>query len=109
VLPALPPPLREADQGAVGFQRFEPTAVFEMDSANMPKTRAYFEQVWVIRRRRHPVHAALGKYNSYWTSRGCGRFTAPPSTSGSPAGRRWRARRCAMLHNPFMEAMGLAG
>ena len=29
-----------------GFQRFEPTAVFEMDSVNTAKTRGYFEQVW---------------------------------------------------------------
>jgi FAD binding domain len=96
----------------LGFQRFEPTAVFEMDSVNMPKTRAYFEQVWAdLDAAGIPFTLHWGKYNNYWTPQ---RLRAHYGNAVD----QWIASRKTLLDspqvrecftNPFMESMGLAG
>jgi hypothetical protein len=95
----------------LGFQRFEPTAIFEMDSVSMPKTRRYFERVWAdLDAAGIPFTLHWGKYNAYWTP---ARLRARYGNAVD----QWIASREALLEspqvracftNPFMEAMGLA-
>jgi len=95
----------------LGFQRFEPTAVFEMDSVNIAKTRTYFEQVWAdLAAAGIPFTLHWGKYNNYWTP---ARLRARFGTAVD----QWIASRTALLetaqvrecfNNPFMATMGLA-
>ncbi len=95
----------------LGFQRFEPTAVFELDSVNMPKTRRYFEQVWDdLDAAGIPFTLHWGKYNTYWTA-------ARLRARFGNAVDQWIASRATLLespqvrecfNNPFMTAMGLA-
>jgi len=58
----------KATKALLGFQHFEPTAVFEIDSVNTPKTRGYFEQVWAdFAAAGIPFTLHWGKYNVFWT------------------------------------------
>ena len=93
----------KATKALLGFQRFEPTAVFEMDSVNTAKTRAYFEQVWAdLDAAGIPFTLHWGKYNVFWTPAACAPTSATPSTSGSPAARRcWKPGGAADLQQPL--------
>lgn len=95
----------------LGFQRFEPTAIFEMDSVNTEKTRGYFEQVWAdLDAAGIPFTLHWGKYNTFWTpARLRARF--------GNAVDQWIASRETLLEspavrqiftNPFMVGLGLA-
>jgi hypothetical protein len=101
----------KATEALLGFQRFEPTAIFEMDSVNTAKTRGYFEQVWAdLDAAGIPFTLHWGKYNNYWTpARLRARF--------GNAVDQWIASRESLLEspavrqvftNPFMTALGLA-
>jgi len=101
----------KATKALLGFQRFEPTAVFEMDSVNTAKTRAYFEQVWAdLDAAGIPFTLHWGKYNVFWTP-------ARLRAHFGNAVDQWIASRETLLEspavrqvftNPFMTTMGLA-
>ncbi len=96
----------------LGFTRFDPTAVFEIDAVNTPKTRAYFRRVWAaLDAAGIPFTLHWGKFNSFLTpARVRDRY-------GDAAVDRWMASREALLEspavrqvftNPFMTGLGLA-
>src|SRR5262245_7979744 len=96
----------------LGFQRFDPTAIFEMDSVTTEKRRAYFEQVYADREAAGiPFTLHWGKFNTYWT--------APRLRAhyGDASVKQWIASRETLLEspavrqlfaNPFMDKLGLA-
>jgi hypothetical protein len=100
----------KATKALLGFQRFEPTAVFEMDSVNTAKTRAYFEQVWAdLDAAGIPFTLHWGKYNVFWTP-------ARLRAHFGNAVDQWIASREALLESPavrqtfsspFMAGLGL--
>ena len=95
----------------LGFQRFDPTAIFEMDSVNTAKTRGYFEQVWAdLDAAGIPFTLHWGKYNSFWSP------TRLRARFGNAVDQ-WIASRETLLEspavrqaftNPFMVGLGLA-
>jgi hypothetical protein len=101
----------KATKALLGFQRFEPTAVFEMDSVNTVKTRGYFEQVWAdLDAADIPFTLHWGKYNVFWTP-------ARLRAHFGNAVDQWIASRETLLEssavrqvftNSFMTTMGLA-
>ena len=101
----------KATKALLGFQRFEPTAIFEMDSVNTAKTRGYFEQVWAdLEAAGIPFTLHWGKYNNFWTP-------VRLRAHFGDAVDQWIASREALLEspavrqvftNPFMTALGLA-
>jgi len=102
----------KATTALLGFQRFEPTAVFEIDSLNIEKTRTYFEQTWAdLEAAGIPFTLHWGKYNNFWNA---ARLRAH---YGAAAVDQWIASREALLEsaavrkvftNPFMTTVGLA-
>ncbi|HUL04864.1 MAG TPA: FAD-binding protein [Candidatus Acidoferrum sp.] len=102
----------KATKALLGFQRFEPTAVFEIDSLNIEKTRTYFEQTWAdLEAAGIPFTLHWGKYNNFWNA---ARLRAH---YGAAAVDQWIASREALLEsaavrkvftNPFMTTVGLA-
>jgi hypothetical protein len=101
----------KATKALLGFQRFEPTAVFEMDSVNTAKTRSYFQQVWSDLEAAHiPFTLHWGKFNT---------FLSPARLRAvyGPAVDQWIASRESLLEsaqvrnmftNRFMQDLGLA-
>jgi hypothetical protein len=95
----------------LGFTRFERTAVFEIDSVNTPKTRAYFEQVWAdLDAAGIPFTLHWGKFNSFLTA-------ARVRDRYGNAVDQWIASRETLLEspavrqvfsNPFMIHLGLS-
>jgi hypothetical protein len=96
----------------LGFTRFEKTAVFEIDSVNTPKTRAYFKRVWAdLDAAGIPFTLHWGKFNSFLTRARVRR------SYGDAAVDQWIASRAALLEdaavrqvfsNPFTASLGLA-
>ena len=79
----------------LGFTRFERTAVFEIDSVNTPKTRAYFEKVWAdLDAAGIPFTLHWGKYNSFLTA------AVVRNRYGAAAVNQWIASREALLESP---------
>jgi hypothetical protein len=95
----------------LGFTRFDKTAVFEIDSVNTPKTRAYFEKVWAdLDAAGIPFTLHWGKFNSFLTA-------ATVRNRYGAAVDQWIAARETLLEtpavrqvfsNPFMTDLGLA-
>ena len=99
-------------QALLGFTRFAQTAVFEIDSVNTPKTRAYFEQVWAdLDAAGIPFTLHWGKFNSFLTA------ARVRDRYGAAAVDQWIASRETLLETPavrqvfsnaFMTNLGLA-
>jgi hypothetical protein len=96
----------------LGFTRYPKTAVFEIDSVNTPKTRAYCKKVWArLEAAGIPFTLHWGKFNEFLTPARLRR------AYGDAAVDQWIASREALLESPavrdvfnnrFMSALGLA-
>jgi hypothetical protein len=87
-------------QALLGFTRFEPTAVLEMDAVNTPQTRAYFSQVLhALNKAGIPFTLHWGKYNDFLTAerlRAC---------YGETAIDQWVSSRETLLDDPAVRQM----
>lgn len=99
-------------QALLGFTRYPKTAIFEIDSVNTPKTRAYYKQVWArLEAANIPFSLHWGKYNDFLTP------ARVRKSYGNVAVDQWIASRNDLLesaavrkvfNNAFMAGAGLA-
>ena len=100
-------------QALLGFTRFDPTAVLEIDAINTPGTRKYLQTVWAnLDAAGIPFTLHWGKFNSFLTP------ARVRKMYGDAAVDRWIASRNGLLEspevakvfaNPFITRLQLAG
>jgi hypothetical protein len=100
-------------QALLGFTRFDPTAVLEIDAINTPGTRKYLQTVWAdLDAAGIPFTLHWGKFNSFLTP------SRVRKMYGDAAVDRWIASRNGLLEspevakvfaNPFITRLQLAG
>lgn len=82
-------------RATLGFTRFDPTAVLEIDAINTPNTQKYLRRVWAdLEAPGVPFTLHWGKFNAYLTP------ARVRTMYGAAAVDQWTASRNALLESP---------
>jgi hypothetical protein len=85
-------------QALLGFTKFDPTCVLEIDAVNTSKTREYLTLLWnALAQAGIPFTLHWGKFNSYLTS------NRVRNMYGGAVVDQWKASRSTLLENPNVE------